>query len=105
MAGQGAIGKFVRLSAGLESLVVLAASERPIPLELVAPRVGGEGSFDVRPRDVSMPVHVPLGHGVGDSLKAEHPHQPIEDRRSVQTCLAQLPARPAALRSIGRQAA
>ena len=30
-----------------------------------------------------MPIHIPLGHGIGDSLKAEHPHQPIEDRRSV----------------------
>ena len=40
-------------------------------------------SFDFRPRHVPVPIHIPLGHGIGDSLKAEHPHQPIEDRRSV----------------------
>ena len=83
MPGQGAIGEFVRLGAGLESLVVPAAGKRPIPLELVAPGVGGEGSFDFRPRHVPVPIHVPLGDGIGDSLKAEHPHQPIEDRRGV----------------------
>ena len=83
MPGQGAIGELVRLGAGLRTLVVLAASKRPIPLELVAPGVGAEASFDFRPRHVPMLIHIPLGDGIGDSLEAEHPHQPIEDRRSV----------------------
>ena len=83
MPGQGAIGEFVRFGAGLETFVVPAAGKRPIPLELVAPGVGGEGSFDFRPRHVPVPIHIPLGHGIGDSLKAEHPHQPIEDHGSV----------------------
>ena len=83
MPGQGAIGELVRRGAGLETLVVPAVGKRPIPLELVAPGVGGEASFDFRPRHVPVPIHVPLGDGIGNSLKAEHPHQPIEDRRSV----------------------
>ena len=83
MPGQGAIGEFVRRGAGLETFVVLAVGKRPIPLELVAPGVGGEASFDFRPRHVPVPIHIPLGDGIGDSLEAEHPHQPIEDRRSV----------------------
>ena len=83
MPGQGAIAELVRLGAGLGTLVVPAAGKRPIPLQLVAPGVGGEGRFDFRPRHVPMPIHIPLGHGIGDSLKAEHPHQPIEDRGSV----------------------
>ena len=83
MPGQGAIAELVRLGAGLESLVVPAVGKRPIPLQLVAFGVGGERVLDFRPRHVPVPVHVPLGHGVGDSLKAEDPHQPIEDHTGV----------------------
>jgi hypothetical protein len=83
MPRQGAIAEFVRRGAGLETFVVPAVGKRPIPLQLVAPGIGGEVSFDFRPRHVPVPIHIPLGDGIGDSLKAEHPHQPIEDRRSV----------------------
>jgi hypothetical protein len=47
--GQGAIAEFVRLGTRLESLVVPAVGKRPIPLELVAPGVGGE--LRVHPHD------------------------------------------------------
>ena len=77
------IGKVIGVSAGLESLVVPAVSKRPIPLELVAARVGGEGSFDIRPRHVPMSVDVPIGDGVGNSLVTNLPDQPIEDHRGV----------------------
>jgi hypothetical protein len=30
-----------------------------------------------------MPIHVPIGHGVGNPLVANLPHQPIENRKSV----------------------
>jgi hypothetical protein len=30
-----------------------------------------------------MPIHVPIGHGVGNALVAKLAHQPIENRRSV----------------------
>jgi hypothetical protein len=30
-----------------------------------------------------MPIHVPIGHGVRDTLMAKLAHQPIENRRSV----------------------
>ena len=83
MPGQGAIAEFVRLGAGLRTLVILAAGKPPIPLELVAPGVGGERCRNVRPRHIAMPVYVPIGHGVGDSLEAQLVHQPIEDRRGV----------------------
>ena len=83
MPGQGAIAEFVRRSAGLESLMVPAVGKRPIPLELVATGVDGERGFDVCPRHVSMPIHVPVGHGVRDTLVAKLAHQPIENRRSV----------------------
>ena len=83
MAGQGAIAEFVRLGAGLRTLVILAAGKPPIPLELVAPGVGGERCRNVRPRHIAMPVYVPIGHGIGDSLEAQLVDQPIEDRRSV----------------------
>ena len=83
MPGQGAIAELVRRSAGLESLVVPAVGKRPIPLELVAPGVGGERGFDGRPRHVPMPIHVPIGHGVRDPLVANLPDQPIEDHGGV----------------------
>jgi hypothetical protein len=38
---------------------------------------------DGRPRHVPMPIHVPIGHGVRDTLMAKLAHQPIENRRSV----------------------
>ena len=56
------------------------------PWSLSHPGLVARRSFDFRPRHVSVPIHVPLGHGIGDSLKAEHPHQPIEDRRGVMVC-------------------
>ena len=40
--GQGATAEVARLGASLKPLVVLAVGKRPIPLELVAPGVGGE---------------------------------------------------------------
>src|SRR5450830_1816583 len=83
MPGKGAIAELVRLGTRLESLVVPAVGKRPIPLELVATGVGGERGFDGRPRHVPMPIHVPIGHGVRDSLMAKLAHQPIENRRSV----------------------
>src|SRR5450759_3399783 len=83
MPGQGTIAELVRRSAGLESLVVPAVGKRPIPLELVAPGVGGERCRDGRPRHISMPIHVPVGHGVRDTLVANLSDQPIENRRSV----------------------
>ena len=63
--------------------MVLAAGKPPIPVELVAPGVGGERCRNVRPRHIAMPVYVPIGHGIGDSLEAQLVDQPIEDRRSV----------------------
>src|SRR5450830_1682683 len=83
MPGKGAIAELVRLGASLESLVVPAVGKRPIPLELVATGVGGERPFDVCPRHVPMPIHVPIGHGVRDTLVAKLAHQPIENSRSV----------------------
>ena len=83
MSGQGAIAELVRFGAGLESLVVPAAGERPIPLQLVAPGVGGERPFNFCPRHIAMPIHVPLGHSVGDSLEAQLADQPIEDHSGV----------------------
>ena len=83
MPGHGTIGKVIRVGAGLESLVVPAVGKRPIPLELVAARVGGEGSFDVRPRHGPMPIDVPIGDGVGNSLVADLSDQPIKDPRGV----------------------
>jgi hypothetical protein len=83
MPGQGAIAELVRLGAGLESFVVPAAGKRPIPLELVTPGVGGEWCRDGRPRHVPMPIHVPIGHSVRDTLVANLADQPIENRRSV----------------------
>src|SRR5450830_1526626 len=83
MPGKGAIAELVRLGASLESLVVPAVGKRPIPLELVAPGVGGERPFDVCPRHVSMPIHVPVGHGVRDPLVANLSDQPIEDPSGV----------------------
>ena len=81
--GRGQSANCVRLGAGLHTLMVLAIGERPIPLELVAPGIGAERRFDFRPRHVPVPIHIPFGHGIGDSLKAKHPHQPIEDRGGV----------------------
>jgi hypothetical protein len=86
MPGQGAVAELFRLGAGLEALVVPAVGKRPIPLELVATGVGGERVFDIRPGHVPMPIHVPIGHGVRDTLVAKLAHQPIEDRRSVMGC-------------------
>jgi hypothetical protein len=86
MPGQRAIAELVRLGASLESLVVVAASKRPIPVELVASGVGGERPFDVCPRHISMPIDVPVGHGVRDPLVANLPDQPIEDHGGVMGC-------------------
>jgi hypothetical protein len=86
MPGQGTIGKVIGVAAGLESLVVPAVSKPPIPLELVAARVGGEATFDFRPRHVPMSVDVPIGDGVGNSLVANLPDQPIKDHRGVMGC-------------------
>ena len=83
MPGDRTTGKVIGVGAGLESLVVPAVSKRPIPLELVATRVGGEGSFDVRPRHGPMPINVPISNSVGDSLVADLSDQPIEDHRGV----------------------
>jgi hypothetical protein len=83
MPGQGTIGKVIGVGAGLESLVVPTVGERPIPLELVAARVGGEGVFDFRPRHVPMSIDVPIGDGVGNSLMAKLSDQPIEDLTGV----------------------
>jgi len=83
MPGQGTIGKVIGVCAGLESLVVPAVSKRPIPLELVAAWVGGEGSFDFRPRHVPMAIDVPIDDGVGNSLMAKLSDQPIEDLTGV----------------------
>src|SRR5450756_1556389 len=63
--------------------MVPAVGKRPIPLELVATGVGGERGFDVCPRHVPMPIHVPIGHGVRDTLVAQLVHQPIEDHSGV----------------------
>ena len=83
MSGQGAIAEFVRLGAGLRTLVILAAGKPPIPVELVAPGVGGERCRNVRPRHIPMPCDVPVSYGVGNPLVAKLVHQPFEDRRSV----------------------
>jgi hypothetical protein len=83
MPGQRAIAELVRLGTRLESLMVPAVGECPIPLQPVAAWFGAEGAFNFCPRHVAMPVDVPFGYGVGDSLKAEHPHQPIEDQCGV----------------------
>ena len=83
VAGQGAVAEVAWLGAGLKALVVPAVGKRPISLQLVTPGVGGEGGIDFSPGHIPMPVDVPFGHGVGNSLKAEHPHQPIEDHTSV----------------------
>src|SRR5450830_1854832 len=83
MPGKGAIAELVRLGTRLESLVVPAVGKRPIPLELVAPGGGGERGFDGRPRHISMPIHVPVGHGVRDTLVANLSDQPIEDPSGV----------------------
>ncbi|MFZ2079360.1 MAG: hypothetical protein WAV38_22470 [Xanthobacteraceae bacterium] len=83
MPGQGTIRKVIGVRAGLESLVVPAVSERPISLKLGAARVGGEATFDFRPRHIPMPIDVPIGDGVGNSLMAKLSEQPIEDHRGV----------------------
>ena len=59
------------------------AGKRPIPLELVAPGFAAERPFDFRPCHVPMPIHVPVGHGVGNPLVAKLAHQPIEDSGGV----------------------
>ena len=83
MPRQRTTGKVSGVGAGLEPLVVPAVGKRPIPLELVAARIGGDRSFDFRPRHVPMPFDVPIGDGVGNPLVANLPDQPIEDPTGV----------------------
>ncbi len=86
MPGQRAIGKGVRVGAGLEALVVPTIGKCPIPVELVAGRVRGEGTCDVRPGHVPMLIDVLIRDGVGNPLVANFPDQPIEDRSGVMGC-------------------
>ena len=94
MPGQGALVEVIRLGACLKSLVVLAACEPPIPLQLMAAGLLPKRSFNLRPRYVAVAINVPVSDCIRDPLKAEDPHQPVENLGCIvgldganQTCV------------------
>jgi hypothetical protein len=66
------------LGTGAADLLVAAAMEMPVGLELGASDTLAELLVDVAPRRPAMPRHVIVGDLIGDALVAQSGHQPIE---------------------------
>ena len=75
---QRTFSNVIGLGTGAARLVVQAAVELPVALELWAGWSAGYGAFDLGPRDAAVHVHVVAGHAVRDALMAECHHQPIK---------------------------
>ena len=94
---QRAGGNVVGLGAGSAALVVPAAVEMPVALELWASGLAATlASISAHWRP-AVPLHVFLGDLVRDALVAQRRHQPIEQRRGVGRRMA--PGMPSARRS------
>ena len=110
MARQRTAADVIGLGTGPADLVVAAAMEMPVALELGATGALAKLLVDVRPWRPPMLLHVIVGDLIRDALIAESGHQPIEHGRGVaipDCCLEHLSARRSArmssIRSLTRR--
>ena len=68
----------VGLGAGAAELVVPAAVEMPVALQLRASGAATELGLDIMPLRAAVSLHVVVGHAIRDALVAQRRHQPIE---------------------------
>jgi len=83
MGRQRTVRDVIGLGAGATCLVVPAAMELPIALQLGAAGLVGQSVFNVVPPNAAVLVHVARSHPVGNALVAQPCHQPVEQRGCI----------------------
>ena len=78
MARQGTAANVLGLGTGPADLVVAAAMEMPVGLELGATDSSAELLLNVAPRRPAVLLHVIVGDRIGDALVAQSGHQTVE---------------------------
>ena len=81
--GQGARFKMIWLGTRLRALLIPTMGKRPIPMQLSAVAIGTQSALNLRPGNVSVAGHEPVGDRVRDSLITKNAHQPVKDDRSI----------------------
>ena len=84
VAGHWTMSQMVWFGAGAAELVVPAAVEMPVALQLRAGGAATEHGLDIMPLRAAVSLHVVVGHAIRDALIAQRRHQPIKQRRGVE---------------------